>query len=290
MNNNIKDTLDIMSTVWANSGGGYVFLSEKNSKWTDNKVHWANYSKIKDFVSHQNTESDIYWTPLVFEDTDSRKAINVKKEQGVLFVDVDELNINWEGGIKLAPEPSIVWTTSKTRWQGIWLLDELISLEEQQETNRRLVYHIDADKGAWDAARVLRIPLSINAKRNGVVGKIKKMDFDCTYTLDDFDAIPNVKTTSVTSAEVPTEINDFKIGDLPLEVQYWVTISKEEYLNQKDIDRSELLYRLATKLIKNKFSAEDIFGILEGTLFNKFKNRPETLMKEIQKAKANASQ
>ena len=89
MNNNIKDTLDIMSTVWANGGGGYVFLSEKNSKWTDNKVHWANYSKLKDFVSHQNTESDIYWTPLVFEDTDSRKAINVKKEQGVLFVDVD---------------------------------------------------------------------------------------------------------------------------------------------------------------------------------------------------------
>ena len=141
MNNNIKDTLDIMSTVWANGGGGYVFLSEKNSKWTDNKVHWANYSKLKDFVSHQNTESDIYWTPLVFEDTDSRKAINVKKEQGVLFVDVDELNINWEGGIKLAPEPSIVWTTSKTRWQGIWLLDELISLEEQQETNRSVFHY-----------------------------------------------------------------------------------------------------------------------------------------------------
>nr|BAR34385.1 Replication protein B-like protein [uncultured Mediterranean phage uvMED] len=290
MINNMQDTLDIMSTVWANSGGGYVFLSEKNSKWTDNKVHWGNYSKIKDFVSHQNSESDIYWTPLVFEDAESRKAINVKKEQAVLFVDVDELNINWEGGIKLAPEPSIVWTTSKTRWQGIWLLDEMISLKEQQDTNRRLVYHIDADKGAWDAARVLRIPLSINAKRNGVVGKIKKMDFDCTYTLDDFDSIPNVKTTNVIPAEIPTEINDFKINDLPLEVQYWVTISKEEYLNQKDIDRSELLYRLATKLIKNNFSAEDIFGILEGTLFNKFKNRPETLMKEIQKAKANASQ
>ena len=55
MNNNIKDTLDIMSTVWANSGGGYVFLSEKNSKWTDNKVHWGNYSKIKDFVLMGNS-------------------------------------------------------------------------------------------------------------------------------------------------------------------------------------------------------------------------------------------
>tara|TARA_A100001011_G_scaffold271857_1_gene281134 strand:+ start:5978 stop:6850 length:873 start_codon:yes stop_codon:yes gene_type:complete len=290
MINKLENTLAIMSTVWANGGGGFAFLSEKNSKWSDNKIHWANYQKIKDFVSQQDPNSDIYWTPLVFEDSQSRKAENVRKEQGVLFVDVDELNVDWKGGIKLAPEPSIVWTTSKTRWQGIWLLDDLISLEEQQETNRRLVYHIDADKGAWDAARVLRVPMSINAKRNGVVGKIKKMDFDCTYTLDDFDSIPNVKSTTITPAEIPTKINNFKIESLPLEVQYWVTISKEEYLSQKDIDRSELLYRLATKLIKNNFSVEDIFGILQGTLFNKFKNRPETLMKEIQKAKANVSQ
>ena len=156
MNNTLKDSLDIMCTVWANNGGGFAYLSEKNGQWKDHKTNWANYAKLKNFVYKQNPETDIYWTPLCFEDNNSRKAINVKKEQGCLFVDVDELNVEWKGGIKLAPEPSIVWTTSKTRWQAIWLLDDLITLDEQQDMNRRLVYHIDADKGAWDAARVLR--------------------------------------------------------------------------------------------------------------------------------------
>ena len=43
MINKLENTLAIMSTVWANGGGGFAFLSEKNSKWSDNKIHWANY-------------------------------------------------------------------------------------------------------------------------------------------------------------------------------------------------------------------------------------------------------
>lgn len=284
MNNTLKDSLDIMCTVWANNGGGFAYLSEKNGQWKDHKINWANYVKLKNFIYKQNPETDIYWTPLCFEDNNSRKAINVKKEQGCLFVDVDELNVEWKGGIKLAPEPSIVWTTSKTRWQAIWLLDDLISLEEQQDMNRRLVYHIDADKGAWDAARVLRVPGSINAKRNGVVGKIQKMDFDCYYTLDDFDAIPNVETNTVVEKPLPEKLSGFKIDELPLEVQYWVTMSQEEYRKHNDIDRSDLIYKLSIKLIKNNYSVEDIFFILQPTQFNKFKQRPKTLFKEIQKA------
>ena len=273
-----------MCTVWANNGGGFAYLSENNGQWKDHKINWANYLKLKTFVYNQNSKSDIYWTPLCFEDNNSRKAVNVKKEQGCLFVDVDELNVEWKGGIKLAPEPSIVWTTSKTRWQGIWLLDDLITLKEQQDMNRRLVYHIDADKGAWDAARVLRVPGSINAKRNGVVGKIKKMDPECYYTLDDFDAIPNVADTTILDKKLPEKLSEFKVSELPLEVQYWVTMTPEEYRSHNDIDRSELIYKLSIKLIKNKFSVEDTFSILQGTQFNKFKNRPETLIKEIQKA------
>tara|TARA_Y100001938_G_C8097926_1_gene439418 strand:+ start:3053 stop:3928 length:876 start_codon:yes stop_codon:yes gene_type:complete len=289
MKNNLKDSLDIMSTVWANSGGGFTFISTKGSKWTDKKIHWSNYSAIKDHLQNQNPEEDIYWTPLVFTDNDSRKAANAAEQQGVLFVDMDELNVEWKGGIKLAPEPSIVWTTSKTRFQAIWLLDNLIPLEEQQSTNRRLVYHMNADKGAWDAARVLRVPMSINAKRNGVTGKILKMDFDCTYTIDDFDAIPDVQSSFVDTPQkivIPEKINDISMKDLPLEVQYWVTISEEEYRKQNDIDRSALLFQLACKLIRNGFDEQQIFTILEGTKFNKFKNRPETLMKEIQKAQS----
>jgi hypothetical protein len=58
MKNNLKDSLDIMSTVWANSGGGFAFISTKGSKWTDKKIHWSNYSAIKDHLQNQNPEEN----------------------------------------------------------------------------------------------------------------------------------------------------------------------------------------------------------------------------------------
>lgn len=280
-----KETVDLMFNVWASGGGGHTFISAKDKGWSDFKIFWDNTNTIHNHIANQPKDTDIYWTPLVFQDKDSRKAINVKDKQGVLFVDVDELNVNWQGGIKLAPEPSIVWTTSKTRWQGIWLLDDLISLEEQQDTNRRLVYHINADKGAWDAARVLRVPGSINYKRGGIAGKIQKVDFDCTYSLSDFDSIPSVESNNIVFDTKIPEVNKVD-KELPLEVKYWISLSEEEYRKNNDIDRSELLFRLSTKLIKNKFTVEETYSVLEGARFNKFKSRPEQLYKEIQKAKS----
>ena len=290
MLNKIEDAANLMSLVWANNGGGSVYLSTKGKKWTDKKIEWSDYKSIKEHISNQNEEEDIYWTPLVFNNSESRKSKNVKDMQGCLFVDMDELDVSWRGGIKLAPEPSIVWTTSKTRWQGIWLLDSLVSLEIQQDLNRRLVYHLNADKGAWDSARVLRVPLSVNAKRGGLKGRIKKFDDECTYTIDDFDALPNLKDTvtvpkNVAGTELPSGEYKIKIDELPLEVQYWVSMTTEEYSKHKDVDRSRLIFSLALKLLKNKYSVEETFAILSPTPFNKFRNRPETLIQQIEKAK-----
>jgi len=290
MLNKIEDAANLMSLVWANNGGGSVYLSTKGKKWTDKKIEWSDYKSVKEHISNQNEDEDIYWTPLVFNNLESRKSKNVKDMQGCLFVDMDELDVSWRGGIKLAPEPSIVWTTSKTRWQGIWLLDSLVSLEIQQDLNRRLVYHLNADKGAWDSARVLRVPLSVNAKRGGLKGSIKKFDDDCTYTIDDFDALPNLKDTvtvpkNVAGTELPSGEYKINVDELPLEVQYWVSMTTEEYNRHKDVDRSRLIFSLALKLIKNKYSVEETFAILSPTPFNKFRNRPETLIQQIEKAK-----
>jgi hypothetical protein len=290
MLNKIEDAANLMSLVWANNGGGSVYLSTKGKKWTDKKIEWSDYKSVKEHISNQKEDEDIYWTPLVFNNLESRKSKNVKDMQGCLFVDMDELDVSWRGGIKLAPEPSIVWTTSKTRWQGIWLLDSLVSLEIQQDLNRRLVYHLNADKGAWDSARVLRVPLSVNAKRGGLKGSIKKFDDDCTYTIDDFDALPNLKDTvtvpkNVAGTELPSGEYKINVDELPLEVQYWVSMTTEEYNQHKDVDRSRLIFSLALKLIKNKYSVEETFAILSPTPFNKFRNRPETLIQQIEKAK-----
>ncbi len=289
MLDNPKDAANLMSLVWANNGGGNVFLSKNSKKWVDNKIHWSDYQAILDHIENQQLGEDIYWTPLCFNDSNSRKSSNVKDEQGCLFVDMDELNVEWKGGIGLAPEPSIVWTTSKSRWQAVWLLSDVVPLTLQQELNRRLVYHLDADKGAWDSARVLRVPLSANEKRGGMKGRIQKFDEDCTYRVDDFESLPEilggVDTIENSSVDLPETKSSIPLKDLPLEAQYWLGLSEEEYNELKGIDRSELIINLARKLFKYKYNEDEIFSMLEPAPFNKFKTRPETLYKQIKKVK-----
>ena len=283
-----KDAANLMSLVWANNGGGNVFLSKNSNKWIDKKINWSNYESVLDHIKNQQLGEDIYWTPLCFNDGNSRKSTNVKDNQGCLFVDMDELNVEWKGGIGLAPEPSIVWTTSKTRWQAIWLLSDVVPLTLQQELNKRLVYHLDADKGAWDSARVLRVPLSANEKRGGMKGRIQKFNEDHTYSLDDFDALPDITRdvySYTSSDELPILKSDIPIENLPLEAQYWLGLTEKEYNEVKGVDRSDLIITLAGKLYKYKYNEDDIFSLLEPAHFNKFKNRPKTLYQQIKKAK-----
>ena len=88
-----KDSANLMSLVWANNGGGNVFLSKNSNKWIDKKINWYNYESVLDHIKNQQLGEDIYWTPLCFNDGNSRKSTNVKDNQGCLFVDMDELNV-----------------------------------------------------------------------------------------------------------------------------------------------------------------------------------------------------
>ena len=59
MFNNSKDSLYLMSTVWANNGGGFAFISTKGKKWNDKKISWDDYAAIKEHLENQNEEEDI---------------------------------------------------------------------------------------------------------------------------------------------------------------------------------------------------------------------------------------
>ena len=50
MFNNSKDSLYLMSTVWANNGGGFAFISTKGKKWNDKKISWDDYAAIKEHL------------------------------------------------------------------------------------------------------------------------------------------------------------------------------------------------------------------------------------------------
>lgn len=290
----MKTTIELMSHTWANGGGGKVWLASNDNQWKENCHDWSEYGSILKYISNQPQGADLYWTPLVFVNNESRKAINAKQNQGVLYVDMDRTDISYENCFQLIPEPSFIWTTSNNRWQAIWLLEDTIRISTQQEVNRRLAYHLKADTGAWDAARVLRVPGSINYKRGGEVGGIVKYEPDVVFNIDDFDPLPNVmkadnnfNSDSGGMPAVPL-YNDWQLyikkewDNIPLEARYWITITDQQYKSHGVIDRSNLVYTLIKKLSIH-YSPQEVFILLWHAPFNKFLNRPLTLWQQIEK-------
>ncbi len=288
----MKQTIELMSHTWANSGGGKVWLATNDTKWGENCYNWSDYGSILKAISNQKEGSDIYWTPLVFGNDTSRKAINTKAEVGVLYVDMDRTDISYKDCFVIVPKPSFIWETSKNRWQAIWLLEETIQISTQQEVNRRLAYHLKADTGAWDAARVLRVPGSVNYKRGGFEGSIIRYEPDDVYTYDDFDAIPNVvsNTIEVTEGDMPKlpEFYDWQNlltnewKKIPLEARYWLAISDEQYKSHGVIDRSSLITTVIRKLLK-VYEPQMVFTLIWHAPWNKFITRPNTLWNQITK-------
>jgi hypothetical protein len=291
----MKQTIELMSHTWATSGGGKVWLATNGSKWEETCYNWSDYGSILKAISNQPQGSDIYWTPLVFNSDASRKATNTNDMVGVLYVDMDRTDISYEDCFVIVPRPSFVWETSNSRWQAIWLLENTIQISTQQDANRRLAYHLKADTGAWDAARVLRVPGSLNYKRGGEQGKIVRYNPEDVFNIDDFDAVPNVATnhaTLVTEGDMPAlpSFMDWQIllteqwDKIPLEARYWLSITDEQYKAHGVIDRSSLVTTVIRKLLK-VYEPQIVFTLIWHAPWNKFITRPNTLWTQIAKNK-----
>ena len=100
---------------------------------------------------------DLFWTPLRFKG--GRRSNENVRLPAVLFADGDDAPIPHI-------EPSLMWWTSTGNWQAIWYLSEAIDdYEVWADLNRRLTYHLNADRGGWMGSKLLRVPESVNWKR-----------------------------------------------------------------------------------------------------------------------------
>jgi RepB DNA-primase N-terminal domain len=74
-----------------------------------------------------------------------------------LWADLDGVDPNKFGAL----EPTIAWETSPQRYQALWLTDGIVA---DISLNKRLTYHLGADKGGWCQTKLLRLPGSRNQK------------------------------------------------------------------------------------------------------------------------------
>lgn len=110
--------------------------------------------------SHPESVYDIYFCPLPFiKGTTKRKKDKVKCSR-LLWSDLDD--VTQDQVQKL--EPTLLWESSPGSFQGLWVLDEVLSPEGAELLNHKLTYYIGGDPSGWDLTQVLRLPGTINHK------------------------------------------------------------------------------------------------------------------------------
>lgn len=142
--------------VWSHQPDGYKFVVyRKNNFWREACIppeHTA------DFTLVMPKSGDLYFTPNVFSEPIRQRDYCLPSR--VMYQDLDEVTPE-----ECPIHPDLWWETSLLRYQGLWLLDEILEPPEFAALNRGLNRACGADPGTWNLTRVLRVPGSWNGKR-----------------------------------------------------------------------------------------------------------------------------
>lgn len=208
------------------------------------------FNKYKDVVSmreylmNQNEDGyNIYITPstLKAKHRRRRRKGDFEDEQNLIYLDLDDR----EAAVKLTdnyPKPNVVIVTSYHHYQTYWMLDEQVSIKQQEDLMKRISLHIGADN-TYDVSRFMRIPGYRNMKQgkgNKIEIVVKNNDVVDYKTLDDI--APKLKTKKYQKMSYPINQRTDISGQLR-----W-----NNFIVQKpdgDIDRSRVDFRYTIYLI-----------------------------------------
>ena len=274
--------LDILRKIW-NASSGYVFMPKRrDGMWVEGPP--INLASPTWPVFDEG--ADLYFTPLVFWDPErTNEAVGGMR---CLFADIDT-------GLLDRIRPSICWETSPGSYQGVWLLDQTVVPEVFASLNRDLTYYIGADRGGWHASKVLRIPGTLNWKRakyneDGLTvprGRVL-WDDDVFYNpgslrLD----IPHT-TRAVRLADVgpePSPLGERDRQSILTTYRDWLPMRVRSWLTDRHVtDRSMMIWKVACTLAMSEVPPADAFQMIYGTPWNKWKDDPAKLWRDINKA------
>jgi hypothetical protein len=147
----------------------WVYLPLKNADGSFEKAffHWPRQRKgvINWVLKHAALPVDVYYSPALFTRASAKKEY--VKGSWLLWVDFDG-NAPTEWPEDIAPLPTLIVRSSLPENQHCyWLLDEFVTdTELLEDRNRALALALKADTSGWDADQLLRMPHTINRKRN----------------------------------------------------------------------------------------------------------------------------
>jgi len=267
--------------VWGTQTG-YVFTPYKTDKWIEPDAYtWPTEEKIPDHPA----DSDSYYCPNVFQSPRRLKSNTGRLRW--LYSDLDAVDPR-----SLDLKPTIAIQTSPGRYQGLWELKRPVSPKKFEDLNRRLTYATGSDKGGWHLTKVLRIPGTYNYKYPTPKRVRKLWDNEQTFTVAEIEEfVKGVESHNldplVQSLILPAESAE----SITRRIWDRLDVRGRELLGEKreqaEGDRSDRLWELECRLLEAGLEPEEVFLVVRGSVWNKFKERrnaDDYLWREVQKA------
>jgi len=259
--------------IWKNVPGKFFCISTKSRSgdWKDHFFRRSQLKTVPAFIK-DNLDKDLYWCPHGF-----RKPRRLKEYAEIpklLWGDLDECDPRTLGDLL----PTVAWESSPGRYCGLWILDKYMT----ENLNRRLTYHIGADKGGWDLTQVLRIPNTRNYKYTSTP-RVKLLWSDgSTFTIEQLEEL--VPEEKKLGRKLSSAARIYKKYEHALPGWVRRTILKGKPTKGK---RSQVMWRLTHELVEAGLSKDEAFELLRASPWNKFRTRrdgDEQLKRELNKS------
>lgn len=236
-----------------------------SGRWKEHPVRASTIKdQLGDFLAAQSRwDNDLYFCPNAFSESRRKKEFALRTEWG--WCDIDESNPE-----EYRPQPSILWSTSPGRTQGLWRWSKVYRPERAEDISCALAKRHGGDDG-WSITKMLRIPGSINHKPdyNEPIVRLRKAD------LTALEPPPVMRSRRRSKVQRPKRLTETSASASRDEIikKYESRIHlKAQYLLRHDglsleDDRSNAIYFLTACLFEAGASDEEIVAVLSGSRY-----------------------
>lgn len=284
-------TADFFGAVFGD-GRGLATIVTKGATGELTEQRFFEYPEQKDeMIAYCNlrTREDVYFSPILFNSP--RRIKENAKTVSVIYSDADTCAPE-----NFLVEPSIVVQTSQDRWHTYWMLTEEADPQVAALLSKKIAHahsHQGCDKSGWNTTKLLRVPNSMNLKREPFA--VTATSNGAVYTLEDLD---------LHYGDVEVEpIRELSLAELPANFpELMGTLAKVQtnpeiiglYMTEPspNSDWSKLLWKLQISLFRQGLSIEEVFVVCRSAKCNKYHSplRPKRtdadgdLWREVQRA------
>lgn len=254
------DPLDVVRKVWRHTGvPGHVWMPRianighaTKEKFYEGITLDARKPKMPEL----DTAVDWYWTPGI-SSSDSRRAKEYPAQRAV-WVDCDD---SYNDKLLQELRPSFMWETSPGHKQAVWLLKDPLDRGEFHRDGFAglLTQALGADKSGVDVGQLLRVPGTWHHKNKPFKGRVLR-------------ATGQVYTRGMLLSRVAKGLG-FPPG-----------AASEIGADDPYGDRSKLLWKYARIAAELGLDQKLTFKLLKACSWNKWKNEPERLREDIERA------